>query len=164
MPDTDETPDEPPEWQGARLGTYGPDRPYPPDQEAFDVERAPAPATCGYYPSEEARFDASVRRCRADAVYRFYVRDPETFAWGTTDRCAEHATGPDVEALALPEATTILWIDAAEAYPVCGTCYERHRDDQWTGSTPNPEQDKLAAVLRERIDNGARCAFCRRDA
>jgi hypothetical protein len=155
--------EQPPEWQGDPLGAYGPHVPYPEDYEAFDVERADTTARCGHYDSEEDRFDADVRACNADAVYQFKVRDPETFAWTFTLRCEDHADGPDLEALALPRATKILWQDAAEAYVVCGAHYEEHKRDQWAGTTPNPDQDDLREYLRERIENGTPCAFCKRD-
>lgn len=159
-----ENPDEPPEWQGAPLGNYGPHRPYPPEKEAFDVERAPADGRCGYHESEEARFDPEEKRCGESAVYRFLVRYPEDYSWTYSLRCEEHADGPPLDALAVPEASSILWNDAAEAYIVCGSCYEQHKRDQWAGSTENPHQDKLAAALRERIEDGEPCEFCKRAA
>lgn len=151
-----------PEWQGKPLGSYGPHKPFPEEKEAFDVERA-VEATCGHYDSVEDRFDADVKPCGRDAVWQFKVRDPDTYAWTYSLRCKQHADGPDLEAILLPRAEHILWNDAAEAYAVCGAHYEMHADDQWAGLTPNVDQDQLRDVLRERIEEGSPCAFCKRD-
>lgn len=61
----------------------------------------------------------------------------------------------------LPEASRLLWIDAAEVYSVCGGCLYENRDCQWTGFTENPNQDELREAMRDRLDSGVPCTFCR---
>lgn len=63
----------------------------------------------------------------------------------------------------LPEATTLLWIDAAEVYSLCGSCYHENRDGAWTGSTQNPNQFELQQKMNERLEEGVPCSFCKRD-
>jgi len=64
---------------------------------------------------------------------------------------------------ALPEATTLLWIDAAEVYSLCASCYHENRDGAWTGSTENPNQFELQQQMNERLESGVPCSFCKRD-
>lgn len=63
----------------------------------------------------------------------------------------------------LPEATTLLWIDAAEVYSLCGSCYHENRDGAWTGSTQNPNQFELQQKMNERLEEGVPCSFCKSD-
>lgn len=63
----------------------------------------------------------------------------------------------------VPEASTLLWIDAAEVYPLCSGCYHENRDGAWTGSTSNPNQGELRQTLQQQIDEGRPCAFCKSD-
>jgi len=63
----------------------------------------------------------------------------------------------------LPEASTLLWIDAAEVYSLCSACYHKNRDGAWTGSTQNPNQAELREKMHERLDEGMPCTFCKRD-
>jgi len=63
----------------------------------------------------------------------------------------------------LPEATTLLWVDAAEVYCLCASCYREHRDGAWTGSTQNPNQFELQQQMNERLQSGVPCSFCKRD-
>lgn len=63
----------------------------------------------------------------------------------------------------LPRATTLLWIDAAEVYSLCGSCYHENRDGAWTGSTQNPNQFELQQKMNERLEEGVPCSFCKSD-
>ncbi|WP_229774206.1 hypothetical protein [Halocalculus aciditolerans] len=63
----------------------------------------------------------------------------------------------------LPEATSLLWIDAAEVYCLCSSCYHENRDGAWTGSTQNPNQAELRQKLNERLEEGTPCSFCKSD-
>ncbi|ELZ96210.1 hypothetical protein [Haloferax sulfurifontis] len=63
----------------------------------------------------------------------------------------------------LPEATTLLWIDAAEVYSLCASCYHENRDGAWTGSTQNPNQFELQQKMNERLEKGVPCSFCKSD-
>jgi len=63
----------------------------------------------------------------------------------------------------LPEATTLLWIDAAEVYSLCASCYHENRNGAWTGSTQNPNQFELQQKMNERLESGVPCSFCKRD-
>jgi TFIIF-interacting CTD phosphatase-like protein len=63
----------------------------------------------------------------------------------------------------LPKATTLLWIDAAEVYSLCGSCYHENRDGAWTGSTQNPNQFELQQKMNERLEQGVPCSFCKSD-
>lgn len=63
----------------------------------------------------------------------------------------------------LPEAETLLWIDAAEVYCLCSACYHENRDGAWTGSTQNPNQFELQQKMNERLEEGVACSFCKRD-
>lgn len=63
----------------------------------------------------------------------------------------------------LPEASTLLWIDAAEVYSLCSACYHENRDGAGTGSTQNPNQAELREKMHERLDEGVPCTFCKRD-
>lgn len=63
----------------------------------------------------------------------------------------------------LPEATTLLWIDAAEVYSLCASCYHENRDGAWTGSTQNPNQFELQQKMNERLEEGVPCSFCKSD-
>ena len=61
----------------------------------------------------------------------------------------------------VPEATTLLWIDAAEVYPLCAACYHENRDGAWTGSTQNHNHKQLREHMREELENGRPCSFCK---
>lgn len=61
----------------------------------------------------------------------------------------------------LPEATTLLWIDAAEVYSLCSQCYHENSDGAWTGSTQNPNQFELQKKMNERLESGVPCSFCK---
>lgn len=61
----------------------------------------------------------------------------------------------------LPRATTLLWIDAAEVYSLCGSCYHENREGAWTGSTQNPHQFELRQKMQERLEEGVPCSFCK---
>jgi len=63
----------------------------------------------------------------------------------------------------VPEAQSLLWIDAAEVYALCGGCYHENRDGAWTGSTENPNQFELQMELHEKLEEGMPCAFCKSD-
>lgn len=63
----------------------------------------------------------------------------------------------------LPEAETLLWVDAAEVYSLCSACYHENRDGAWTGSTQNPNQFELQQKMNERLEKGVPCTFCKRD-
>lgn len=63
----------------------------------------------------------------------------------------------------LPEATTLLWIDAAEVYCLCSSCYYENREGAWTGSTQNPNRAELQQKMNERLEEGVPCTFCKRD-
>jgi len=61
------------------------------------------------------------------------------------------------------QAQSLLWVDAAEVYALCGSCYAENRDGAWTGSTSNADYDDLAAHMNQRLENGTTCAFCKAD-
>jgi hypothetical protein len=63
----------------------------------------------------------------------------------------------------LPEASTLLWVDAAEVYSLCSACYHENRDGAGTGSTQNPNQAELRETMHERLEEGVPCTFCKRD-
>lgn len=106
-------------------------------------------ALCGYPPSD---FDdeqvedliESAKRIERRRVLRERARD-------------------ELDKESVATAVCVLWVDAAEAYICCGACYDKYRDDQWSGATQNPHQDRLARGLHERIADGEACEFCWRD-
>lgn len=63
----------------------------------------------------------------------------------------------------IPEAHELLWIDRAEVYALCPSCYLENKEGQWTGSTENPNYDELRQSMQERLTEGTPCAFCKSD-
>ena len=61
------------------------------------------------------------------------------------------------------QAQSLLWVDAAEVYALCGSCYAENRDGAWTGSTLNPDYNELQLHMKQRLENGTPCAFCKDD-
>lgn len=60
-------------------------------------------------------------------------------------------------------ADSLLWVDQAEVYALCSSCYFENRDGEWTGSTENQNYHELQQSMNERLQNGCACAFCKRD-
>lgn len=63
----------------------------------------------------------------------------------------------------IPEARSLLWIDRAEVYTLCGGCYHANREGAWTGSTSNPDYEQLREHMHRKLEDGTPCAFCRSD-
>jgi hypothetical protein len=63
----------------------------------------------------------------------------------------------------VPEATSLLWVDKAEVYALCGGCYHENRDGAWTGSTSNPNYEDLREHMNQKLREGTPCAFCKSD-
>mgnify|MGYP000347924834 CR=1 FL=1 len=63
----------------------------------------------------------------------------------------------------LPEATSLLWVDRAEVYTLCGGCFHADRDAMWTGSTENPNYNELREHMHEQLDAGTPCTNCKTD-
>lgn len=63
----------------------------------------------------------------------------------------------------LPQATELLWIDQAEVYSLCASCYHEKRDGSWTGSTQNPNYPELKQAMAEKVSEGTPCTFCKDD-
>jgi hypothetical protein len=61
----------------------------------------------------------------------------------------------------LPEAERLLWIDQAEVYSICSSCYHENRDGAWTGSTQNPHYQNLREKKQQALEEGRPCTFCR---
>jgi hypothetical protein len=61
----------------------------------------------------------------------------------------------------LPEADSLLWVDQAEVYSLCASCYHENRDGAWTGSTQNPHYQKLWDKKQQALEEGRPCTFCR---
>lgn len=60
-------------------------------------------------------------------------------------------------------AESLLWVDQAEVYALCSSCYFENRDGAWTGSTENPHYQELQQKMNERLQDGCACAFCKSD-
>jgi len=60
-------------------------------------------------------------------------------------------------------ADSLLWVDQAEVYALCSSCYFENRDGAWTGSTQNPNYMELQQSMNERLQDGCACAFCKSD-
>jgi|GEM_PF-2326994 len=63
----------------------------------------------------------------------------------------------------LPEATSLLWIDRAEVYTLCGACFHEDREAMWTGSTENPNYRELREHMQTKLQQGTPCTNCRAD-
>lgn len=63
---------------------------------------------------------------------------------------------------ALPRASRLYWIDAAEVHLLCESCY-RDRGGEWTGFTENPNYWELRETMRERLAEGVSCSICKRE-
>jgi len=61
----------------------------------------------------------------------------------------------------LPEADSLLWVDQAEVYSLCSSCYFENRDGAWTGSTQNPYYADLREKKQQALEEGRPCTFCR---
>jgi hypothetical protein len=64
---------------------------------------------------------------------------------------------------ALPRASRLYWIDAAEVYPLCESCYWEKKPGEWTGFTDNPDYWELKETMRERLAEGTPCSICKRE-
>ncbi len=62
----------------------------------------------------------------------------------------------------------ILWIDQAEFYVVCASCYDKHKHDQWSGHTVVCRQgdrecwERYKRTVYEQAADTEKCVFCGR--
>jgi hypothetical protein len=61
----------------------------------------------------------------------------------------------------LPQARSLLWIDQAEVYSLCPSCYGSNSDGAWSGSTEHPDYELIREQKLEAINDGRPCTFCR---
>ena len=60
----------------------------------------------------------------------------------------------------VPRAESLLWIDEAEVYSLCGRHYFEKRDGAWTGSTTYEKHAELRRQKEEDLREGRHCSEC----